>query len=167
MQARGPALTQHPLSMLPLQQHGPPPGGPSGKALPARAAVPPRGPPPPKYSPGDRTHIPESASPIYNVLTEQLVQLKQTPQQKRMVDHLEWPINPLFDALNCETLSKPIVDQLLVLVQVIVARNRDSALNVEHSRRFAHQGVADGRYWDMDVWVQAVDHALVRARYGY
>lgn len=29
-------------------------------------------------APGDRTHIPESALPIYNVLTEQLVQLKQT-----------------------------------------------------------------------------------------
>jgi protein transport protein SEC31 len=28
---------------------------------------------------------------------------------------LERRINPLFDALNCETLSQPVVDQLLVL----------------------------------------------------
>lgn len=34
-----------------------------------------------------------------------------------MADDLERRINPLFDALNCETLSKPIVDQLLVLIQ--------------------------------------------------
>lgn len=34
-----------------------------------------------------------------------------------MVDDLERRINPLFDALNCETLSKPVVDQLLVLIQ--------------------------------------------------
>ena len=34
-----------------------------------------------------------------------------------MVDDLERRINPLFDALNCETLSKPVVNQLLVLIQ--------------------------------------------------
>jgi len=39
------------------------------------------------------------------------------PQQKRLVDDLERRINPLFDALNCETLSKPVVDQLLVLAR--------------------------------------------------
>ena len=39
------------------------------------------------------------------------------PQHKRLVDDLERRINPLFDALNCETLSKPVVDQLLVLTR--------------------------------------------------
>lgn len=34
-----------------------------------------------------------------------------------MAEDLERRINPLFDALNCETLSRPIVDQLLVLIQ--------------------------------------------------
>lgn len=38
-----------------------------------------------------------------------------------MVDDLERRINPLFDALNCETLSKPVVDQLLVLIQCTYA----------------------------------------------
>jgi hypothetical protein len=37
------------------------------------------------------------------------------PQQKRVVDDLDRRINSLFDALNCETLSKSVVDQLLVL----------------------------------------------------
>lgn len=39
------------------------------------------------------------------------------PQQKRLVDDLERRINPLFDALNCETLAKPVLDQLLVLTR--------------------------------------------------
>jgi protein transport protein SEC31 len=34
-----------------------------------------------------------------------------------MADDLERRINSLFDALNCETLSKPVVDQLLVLAR--------------------------------------------------
>jgi protein transport protein SEC31 len=39
------------------------------------------------------------------------------PQQKRLADDLERRINPLFDALNCETLSQSVVDQLLVLTR--------------------------------------------------
>ncbi len=32
--------------------------------------------------------------------------------QRRLVDDLERRINPLFDALNCETLSASVVGQL-------------------------------------------------------
>ncbi|KAG5348885.1 hypothetical protein C0989_007422, partial [Termitomyces sp. Mn162] len=61
--------------------------------------------------------------PAYNVISEQLNVVKQRtpsfvdPQQKRLVDDLERRINPLFDALNCETLSRSVVDQLLVLTR--------------------------------------------------
>ena len=34
-----------------------------------------------------------------------------------MVEDLERRINALFDALNCETLSKPMIDQLLELTR--------------------------------------------------
>jgi len=34
-----------------------------------------------------------------------------------MVEDLERRIGALFDALNCETLSKPVVDQLLELTR--------------------------------------------------
>jgi len=34
-----------------------------------------------------------------------------------MVEDLERRISPLFDALNCETLSKSVVDQLLILTR--------------------------------------------------
>ena len=33
----------------------------------------------------------------------------------RLVDDLERRINTLIDALNCETLSKPVVEQLVLL----------------------------------------------------
>ncbi|KAB5590806.1 hypothetical protein CTheo_5738 [Ceratobasidium theobromae] len=38
-------------------------------------------------------------------------------QQKRMVDDIERRLNVLFDALDCETLSLPVVDQVITLVQ--------------------------------------------------
>ncbi|KAG8216349.1 hypothetical protein J3R82DRAFT_6428 [Butyriboletus roseoflavus] len=156
---RGPPPTQHPLGGLPPQQHGPPQGGPSAASAPPRAPAPPRGPPPPKYPPGDRTHIPESALPIYNVLTEQLVYLKQTvpPQQKRMVDDLERRINPLFDALNCETLSKAVVDQLLVLIQAIAARDRELALGI-HVDLLTKGSQTD----DIGLWMSGIKQLIMR-----
>ncbi|KAF8550015.1 hypothetical protein OG21DRAFT_1488102 [Imleria badia] len=159
MQMRGPPQTQHPLGGLPPQQHGPPQGGPSAPPAPARAPAPPRGPPPPKYPPGDRTHIPESALPIFNVLTEQLVHLKQRVphQQKRMVDDLERRINPLFDALNCETLSKPVVDQLLVLIQAIAAHDRDSALSI-HVDLLTRGSQTD----DIGLWMSGIKQLIMR-----
>jgi protein transport protein SEC31 len=47
--------------------------------------------------------------------------LLEQPQQKRMVDDIERRLNVLFDALNCEALSRPVVDQLLTLVQGMIA----------------------------------------------
>ena len=32
---------------------------------------------------------------------------------------------------------------------------------IEHPRRLAHTGIADRRYYNLDVWDQAVDHASV------
>ncbi|KAF8130393.1 hypothetical protein EV363DRAFT_1432273, partial [Boletus edulis] len=158
VQMRGPPQSQHPLGGLPSQQHGPQ-GGPSAHSVPARASAPPRGPPPPKYPPGDRTHIPESALPIYNVLTEQLMHLKQTspPQQKRMVDDLERRINPLFDALNCETLSKPVVDQLLVLIQAMATHEREAALSI-HVDLLTRGSQTD----DIGLWMSGIKQVILR-----
>ncbi|KIJ63089.1 hypothetical protein HYDPIDRAFT_182419 [Hydnomerulius pinastri MD-312] len=160
-QIRGPPQAQHPLAGMPPppQQQGPPPGGPSAAPPPARAPPAQRGPPPPKYPPGDRTHIPESAVPIYNIISEQLVRLKQTtpPQQKRMVDDLERRISPLFDALNCETLSKPVVDQLLVLIQAMAAHDRDSALAI-HVDLLTRGSQTD----DIGLWMSGIKQLIMR-----
>lgn len=52
----------------------------------------------------------------------QLIYLRIQPQQKRMVEDLERRIGPLFDALNCETLSPPVCDQLVQLTQGVYSR---------------------------------------------
>ncbi|KZT18925.1 hypothetical protein NEOLEDRAFT_1183832 [Neolentinus lepideus HHB14362 ss-1] len=114
---------QPPMQAPPHAHHvGPPPsapGPPQGPPGVSRPPAPPakKEPAGPNYPPGDRSHIPDSAKPIYNVLSEQLTAMKQTipPQQKRLADDLDRRINSLFDALNCETLSDPVVDQLLDL----------------------------------------------------
>ncbi|KAI0674665.1 hypothetical protein C8Q78DRAFT_989533 [Trametes maxima] len=131
----GPALASSPLAGPP--HAGPPPAGPPRGSTPAggSAPAPPRakpGPPPPKYPPGDRSHIPDELRPVYQVISSQLEQLKQVtpPQQKRLVDDLERRINPLFDALNCETLSGPVCEQLLVLTRAMDAHDREAALAI-------------------------------------
>jgi len=96
--------------------------------------------------------------PIYNVLTEQLVHLKETapPQQKRMADDLERRINPLFDALNCETLSKPVVEQLLVLVQAMAAHDRESALSI-HVDLLTRGSQTD----DIGLWMSGIKQMII------
>ena len=37
------------------------------------------------------------------------------PQQKRMADDVERRVNALFDALNCETVSTPVLEGLNAL----------------------------------------------------
>ncbi|KAK0197678.1 hypothetical protein F5146DRAFT_1116752 [Armillaria mellea] len=64
-----------------------------------------------KYSPGDCIHISDILRPVYEILPAQLSYLKQA-YQKRQINQVERRVNPPFDALNCETLSKPVPEQL-------------------------------------------------------
>ncbi|KAG8955500.1 protein transport protein S31 [Tulasnella sp. 419] len=119
----GPPQGQSPLGGPPAQLQSP------GAATSSRPAPPP-GPAAPKYPPGDRSHIPDSVRPAYNVLLDALARLKQTtpPQQKRMADDTERRINALFDALNCETLSQGVQDQLLALTAAMARGDQQGAL---------------------------------------
>jgi len=45
-----------------------------------------------------------------------------------MVDDTERRLNALFDALNCETLSGPLVDQLNLLTQAMERGDQATAL---------------------------------------
>jgi protein transport protein SEC31 len=152
------APAPHPLAGLPPQQ-GPPgvasAGGVSNMQPPRSR----QGPPPPKYPPGDRAHIPESALPIFDIINEQLTRMKQTtqPQQRRMADDLERRINSLFDALNCETLSKPVVDQLLVLARAMEAHDRDAALSI-HVDLLTRGSQTD----DIGLWMSAIKQLIIR-----
>ncbi|KAF9546188.1 hypothetical protein CPC08DRAFT_738561 [Agrocybe pediades] len=127
------------------QQPGgpPPPGGPAGPprvasrtAAPARAA-----PPPPKYP--------------FEILNT----MKQTvpPNQKRLVDDLEKRINPLFDALNCETLSRPVVDQLTVLTRAMDAHDRPAALAI-HVELLTR----GSQTYDIGLWLSGITQLIMR-----
>ncbi|KAJ3805552.1 hypothetical protein F5876DRAFT_51675 [Lentinula aff. lateritia] len=137
----------------------PPPGaGPVGVA-PPRAAPHKAGPPPPKYPPGDRSHIPDHARPAFEVISKELERLKGSVPltQKRQVDDLERRINPLFDALNCETLSKPVVEQLLVLTGAMSARDRPAALAI-HVDLLTRGSQTD----DIGLWMSGVKQLILR-----
>ncbi|KAF9547194.1 hypothetical protein CPC08DRAFT_675391 [Agrocybe pediades] len=159
----GPQMMQQPPAPGQQQQPGgpPPPGGPAGPprvasrtATPARAA-----PPPPKYPVGDRSHIPDYAQEAYNSISQHLNTMKQTvpPNQKRLVDDLEKRINPLFDALNCETLSRPVVDQLTVLTRAMDAHDRPAALAI-HVELLTRGSQTD----DIGLWMSGVKQLIMR-----
>ncbi|KAF6753615.1 hypothetical protein DFP72DRAFT_1010406 [Ephemerocybe angulata] len=136
----------------------PPPGGPASGAPPRAPAAPARqGPPAPKYPPGDREHIPDHVRPAYNVLVENLNRFKQTTPQKAVVQALENRLNGLFDALNCETLSPPVVDMLIVLCQAIGAHDRPAALAI-HVDMLTRGSQTD----DIGMWMAGVKQLIMR-----
>uniref|UniRef100_A0A8H7XM78 Protein transport protein SEC31 n=1 Tax=Psilocybe cubensis TaxID=181762 RepID=A0A8H7XM78_PSICU len=156
----GPSQQQQPS---PPQQAGgppPPPGGPgapprtvSRSAAPARAA-----PAAPKYPVGDRSHIPEYAQPAFVSISNHLTRMKQTvpANQKRLIDDLERRINPLFDALNCETISRPVVDQLIVLTRAMDARDRAAALSI-HVELLTRGSQTD----DIGLWMSGIKQLIM------
>ncbi|KDR76547.1 hypothetical protein GALMADRAFT_66967 [Galerina marginata CBS 339.88] len=151
---------QHQQQAPPPPQHagGPPPPGPGG---PPRAPAPPARaqPAPPKYPVGDRSHIPDYAQPAFVSITEHLNRMKQTtpPNQKRLVDDLERRISPLFDALNCETLSRPVVDQLVVLTRAMDAHDRPAALSI-HVELLTRGSQTD----DIGLWMSGIKQLIMR-----
>ncbi|KAI0360315.1 WD40 repeat-like protein [Trametes cingulata] len=159
----GAPLAGQPMAGPPPGAAAPPPGPPRGSTPAGSSApAPPRakpGPPPPKYPPGDRSHIPDELRPIYQVISSQLEQLRQVtpPQQKRLVDDLERRINPLFDALNCETLSKPVCEQLLMLTRAMEAHDREAAMAI-HMDLLTRGSLTD----DIGLWMSGIKQLIVR-----
>jgi len=93
------------------------------------------------------------------VISGLLEQVRQTTpvQQKRLVDDLERRISPLFDALNCETLSQPVVDQLLVLTRAMESRDRQAALAI-HVDLLTRGSQTD----DIGLWMSGVKQLIMR-----
>ncbi|KAJ7598386.1 hypothetical protein C8J56DRAFT_1157604 [Mycena floridula] len=157
----GPPAVQRPVQSNPGSAPPPGPGPPAGPG-PAPMIAPSRLaniPVAPKYPPGDRSHIPEKALPAFSLISEQLNQIKQTtpPNQKRVVEDLQRRIDPLFDALNCETLSEGVVDQLLVLTQAMAARDRPAALAI-HVDLLTKGSLTD----DIGIWMSGLKQLILR-----
>ncbi|KAK0191818.1 hypothetical protein F5146DRAFT_1037270 [Armillaria mellea] len=114
-------------------------------------------------APGDRTHIPDNLRPAYEILSAQLSLFEAgytgmiDPTQKRQVDDVERRVNPLFDALNCETLSKPVADQLLVLTRAMEAHDRPAALAI-HVDLLTRGSQTD----DIALWMSGVKQLIMR-----
>jgi protein transport protein SEC31 len=97
------------------------------------------------------------------------------PQQKRLADDVERRVNALFDALNCETLSRPVCDQLLVLTKgdgerflpcirmlissqiAMEARDRDAAASI-HMDLLTRGSQTD----DIGLWMFGVKQLIMR-----
>lgn len=103
----------------------------SAASLPNKGTPPP--PPPPKYPPGDRSHIPASALPIYEILSAKMerVKAKAPTQFKPQVMDTEKRLNILFDHLNNEELLKPgTVAEVRELAEALGAGRHDEALTL-------------------------------------
>ncbi|RAL17804.1 putative protein transport protein (SEC31) [Aspergillus homomorphus CBS 101889] len=122
-----------PPNVPPMQQHAPPPpqavgsrpGTASSQKKPAPAA--------PKYPPGDRSHIPADALPVYEILSADMQRVKsRAPSSfKAQVDDAERRLNLLFDHLNNEDLLKPnTVADMVQLAHAIQARDYETARSI-------------------------------------
>ncbi|KAG4300895.1 hypothetical protein PCK1_002972, partial [Pneumocystis canis] len=86
-----------------------------------------------KYPPGDRSHIPVSLKPIFEGLSSEMERVKQyaPPAFTRQVQDTERRLNILFDHLNDNTsLSNDLLDEMIVLVEAMLAKNYQLALNI-------------------------------------
>ncbi|GAB7350235.1 hypothetical protein MBLNU459_g0888t1 [Dothideomycetes sp. NU459] len=147
-----PAAAQPPPQSAPPPPQGPPRGPPQG---PPRAAPPPQGPPQSaprpaapesqaspaqqqraatpasaKYPPGDRSHIPDSSRPIYEILSADMARVKSRAPASfaAQVNDTEKRLNILFDNLNNETLLKSdTVQEMVELSQCVQSRDLDRA----------------------------------------
>jgi len=85
--------------------------------------------------------------------------MKQTapPQDKRMVDDTERRLNALFDSLNCETLSPPVMEQLNSLTDAMAARDQPRSLAI-HADLLAQGSRTD----DIGLWMSAIKQLILR-----
>lgn len=86
--------------------------------------------PAPKHPPGDRSHIPPSAQPIYEILNAEMqrVKSKAPAQFKPQVLDAEKRLNILFDHLNNEDLLKPdTIEEMNELARAIRSRSHEEA----------------------------------------
>jgi protein transport protein SEC31 len=97
------------------------------------------------------------------------------PQQKRIVEDTERRLNMLFDALNCETLSPPVLEQLhdltegtaisphldLIchLIQYAAVKRRDHNQSLAIHASLLTNG---SRTDDIGLWMSGIKQLLVR-----
>ncbi|KAI4843430.1 hypothetical protein E4T44_06740 [Aureobasidium sp. EXF-8845] len=142
-QATPPQATPPPAAAPPQQLPSRPTTAQSQRSAPAAA----------KYPPGDRTHIPSNAQPVYEILSADMARVKSRAPASfaAQVNDAEKRLNILFDHLNNETLVKS--DTIAMLVEIA---------NAVQGRDFDRAGVvltemmrvkleAEGAHWMVGV----------------
>ncbi|OOQ90230.1 Protein transport protein sec31 [Penicillium brasilianum] len=149
----GPAAVQPPpMASAPVPP--PPQGSRPGTAQSQRAAPPP--PATPKYPPGDRSHIPPNAMPVYEILSSDMQRVKaRAPSSfKAQVDDAERRLNILFDHLNNEDLIKPnTVEDLANLARAIQSKDYETA-------RVIHLDIMTNRTEECGNWMVGVKRLI-------
>ncbi|KAJ5089751.1 Steroid receptor RNA activator-protein/coat protein complex II Sec31 [Penicillium argentinense] len=130
----------------------PPQGSRPGTAQSQRAAPPST----PKYPPGDRSHIPPSAMPVYEILSADMQRVKaRAPSSfKAQVDDAERRLSILFDHLNNEDLLKPnTVEDMANLARAIQGRDYETA-------RAVHVDIMTNRTDECGNWMVGVKRLI-------
>ncbi|KAL9128651.1 MAG: hypothetical protein Q9217_002711 [Psora testacea] len=107
-----------------------PPHGASQSSRPSTAQSQRKAPAPSKYPLGDRSHIPSSAQPIYEILNNDMERIKsRAPTSfKAQVNDTEKRLNILFDHLNNGSLLKPdTIASMADLALAIQAKDFETA----------------------------------------
>lgn len=128
---------------------------------PPPAPKPPTPPPAaPKYPPGDRSHISQSALPIYEILSQEIARVKPAipANFKRQVIDCERRLNILFDHLNNDDLLAPdTVSDMVELSTAIVNKDYDQA-------NMLHLDILTGRSEQCGQWMVGVKRLIEMSR---
>ncbi|KAJ5773023.1 Steroid receptor RNA activator-protein/coat protein complex II Sec31 [Penicillium paradoxum] len=117
-------------------------------------------PPAPKYPPGDRSHIPANAQPVFEILSTDMQRVKaRAPGAfKAQVDDAERRLNILFDHLNNEDLLKPnTIEDMANLARAIQQRDFNSALAI-------HVDIMTNRTDECGNWMVGVKRLISMSR---
>ncbi|KAJ5460482.1 Protein transport protein sec31 [Penicillium daleae] len=147
----GPAVTQPPpMASAPV----PPPPKDQDPAQPSLKWPLPH--PPRLPTPGDRSHIPPNAMPVYEILSSDMQRVKaRAPSSfKAQVDDAERRLNILFDHLNNEDLLKPnTVEDLANLARAIQSKDYETA-------RVIHLDIMTNRTEECGNWMVGVKRLI-------
>lgn len=113
-----------------------------------------------KYPPGDRTHIPASALPIYEILSADMQRVKaRAPSSfKAQVNDTERRLNILFDHLNNEELLKEdTIESMVELARAVERREYDRAHEI-------HLEILTGKMDECGNWMVGVKRLIGMSR---
>lgn len=117
-------------------------------------------PPAPKYPPGDRSHIPANAQPVFEILSADMQRVKtRAPAAfKAQVDDAERRLNILFDHLNNEDLLKPnTIEDMANLARALQQRDYNAALAI-------HVDIMTNRTDECGNWMVGVKRLISMSR---